>query len=406
MPSPMLTIQYLEDSPNLAQLDQKLVIDKLRVAAERLPFTHLLIGWHLPMPLLEACRTEADRLGMRFIRWQPLLTGDRVFQPDPEWFTVSSTGKKLTGYRNLPEFTFVCPHHPAVQEQVAVHLDNLVHQGLYQGFFLDRLRYPSPSADPIHDLTCFCEYCRRKAAEYGLDLEEIRQEILRTIRSDNGSTTLIKALLSGKPEPESAYQTPSIDQFLTFRKRSILGFLSSVSQTLRQAHLELGLDCFSPCLTHMVGQDLSAMSEHVDWIKLMTYAHTFAPAGLPFELSGLLQHLTASPHLSEVQSLELMNQFTGLQMPASLLSLQKKGLPTSALEEEVRRGVESCSVPVLAGLELVKLTGVTQQNTQHIQADLIGLKKANPAGLALSWDLIHNPLEWLDLVRKIYLVNP
>jgi hypothetical protein len=46
--------------------------------------------------------------------------------------------------------------------------------------------------------------------------------------------------------------------------------------------------------------------------------------------------------------------------------------------------VKACSVPVLAGLELVEMDGVTYQNPEHIQADLVGVKRANPAGLALS----------------------
>jgi hypothetical protein len=403
MSSPTLTVQYLEDSPDLAQLDPNQVINKLRAAAERLPLTHLLIGWHLPMSLLEACRKEADRLGMRFIRWQPLLAGDIVFQPEPQQQTVSLTGNKLVGYRNLPEFTFVCPNHPMVQETVIQHLDNLIHQGLYQGFFLDRIRFPSPSADPINNLTCFCEYCHRAAAEYDLDLEEVRWEILRSTREESGRITLVKTLLSAGLAPEQAEQNPRINQFLAFREICILEFLVTVSQVLRQAHLELSLDCYSPFLAHMVGQDLGAMSEYVDWIKLMTYAHTFAPAGLPYELSGLLHYLTSSTHLSEAQSLELISQFTGLQLPISMESLREDGLSTSVLEKEVSLGIEACSVPVLAGLELVKLDGVTYQNPEHLRADLIGVKRAKPAGLALSWDLLHFPLDWLDLVSQFYL---
>jgi hypothetical protein len=216
---------------------------------------------------------------------------------------------------------------------------------------------------------------------------------------------LVQVLLLREPKPNQAEPSPMIDQFLAFRKRSISDFLAIVSTPLRQAHLELGLDCFSPCLTHMVGQDLDAMSEFVDWIKLMTYTHTFAPAGLPFELSGLLQYLTSTTHLKEAHTLKLMNQFTGLQFPTSYEALKKDGFSTSTLENEVRRGVEACSVPVLAGLELVELGGVTYQNSDHILADLVGVKRANPAGLALSWDLLHIPLEWLDLVRQVYFGN-
>ena len=286
MQSPMLTIQYLEDSASLAQLDPRLVIDKLRLAAERLPITHLLVGWYLPIPLLEALRLEAERLGMRFIRWQPLLTTDRVFIPTSSCQVVTLTGNTLAGFQDLPEFTFACPNHPAVQEAVISHLGDLVRQGLFQGFFLDRVRFPSPAQDPLNHLTCFCEHCRHKAAEMDLDLEGIRQEILRSTHQENGRISLVKALLSGDAESDQADQIRGLAQFLAFRKHSILDFLTNVTKLFRQAHLEIGLDCFSPSLTHMVGQDLSAMGECADWVKLMTYAHTNAPAGLPFELSG------------------------------------------------------------------------------------------------------------------------
>lgn len=401
----MLTLQYLEDSPDLAQLDPVLVVDKLCAAAERLPFTHLLIGWHLPMPLLEACRKEAERLNLCFIRWQPLLTGDGVFQPDPRWQTVSLAGNMLRGYRNLPEFTFACPNHPRVQEMVFEHLDNLAHQGLYQGFFLDRVRFPSPSADPLNDLTCFCEHCCRKAAGYGLELEEIRQAILHSTQEEEGRITLVNALLSGGQAPEKAGWIPGLDQFIAFRKQSVLEFLAQASHVLKQAHLEVGLDCFSPCLTTMVGQDLGPMSECVDWIKLMTYTHAFAPAGLPFELSGLLRYLNSSTHLSEAQALELLSQFTDLQLPASFKSLRETGLAVSALVQELRRGIVACTAPILAGLELVRLEGVTYHNPEQIQADLLGVKRATPEGLSLSWDLLHMPMEWLDLVRGVYWGN-
>ena len=403
MQSPMLTIQYLEDSTDLAQLDQKLVVNKLRAAAECLPFTHLLIGWHVPPPLLEACRMEAERLNMRFLRWQPLLTTDKDIQPVPAWQTEGLTGGKVAGYRGMPEFTFLCPNHPAVQDAIYKRLDKLVRQGIYQGVFLDRVRFPSPSTDPINNLTCFCEHCQRKAAEYDMDLEEIRLEILRSTLEEQGHITLVKALLTGKPEPEQAEHSPRLGQFLAFRKRSVRDLLAYISQPLREAHLEIGLDCYSPSLTPMVGQDLSTMSGLVDWIKLMTYAHTLAPAGIPFELSGLAHYLSTTTHLSEGQALDLIGQARGLALPTSIRSLEEDGLSTSALEKEIGYGVEACSVPALAGMELVELEGVTRLILDRIRADLTAIKRAGSAGLAISWDLLHIPLDWLVLVRQVYL---
>jgi hypothetical protein len=91
-----------------------------------------------------------------------------------------------------------------------------------------------------------------------------------------------------------------------------------------------------------------------------------------------------------------------LPLPLSRGALEQDGLSPSALESEVRRGVEACTVPVLAGLELVDVQGVTHLTPHQIEADLAGVKRAGVAGLAISWDLWHIPLDRLDLVRRAY----
>ena len=149
MAAPLLTIQYLENSSALAQLDPQLAVDKLRAAAERLPITHLLIGWHLPVPLLEACRAEAQRLGIRFLRWQPLLTGVEEIRQCPD-----------------------------VQEMVIAHLSNWVHQSCTRDFSLTGSVFNLHRQNRSFIWHIFCGYCHRKAAEYDLDLVEIRKEIL------------------------------------------------------------------------------------------------------------------------------------------------------------------------------------------------------------------------------------
>jgi len=402
-PTPLLTIQYLEGSPAWSQLDHNQIVNKLRSAAERLPFSHLLIGWNVPLPLLEACRVEAEHLGMRFLLWQPLLTPCIVHLPDPDWCVTGLNGGKLVGYRDLPEFTFVCPNHPAVQEAVSLHVEELIHQGLYHGFFLDRVRFPSPAKHPPSDLACFCDHCQRRAAEYGLDLKIVKKTFLESTQRGIGSITLVKSLLSGKIDLALADQAQSISQFFAFRKQSVCDFLSPVTWIIRNAHLEIGLDCFSPSLAHMVGQDLAALGELVDWIKLMTYAHTLAPAGLPFELSGIIHHLTSTAHISEGQALDLVSQTIGLPLPTSCSSLEKEGLSSTALSREVSYGISLSSLPVLAGIELVDSSGITDLNPEQITSDLRAVKQSGAGGLALSWDLLHIPLKRLDLVRQVYL---
>lgn len=401
----MLTLQYLEYSPHLAKLDEHSVIKRLRAAYERLPFSHLLIGWHLPPRLLELCRVEADRLGIRFLRWHPLLTGDGVFQPRLDWRVVGATGQAIGAIDDRPEFTFVCPNHPQVQEAVSTQLQQLIRQGLYQGFFLDRVRFPSPTTDPVGHLGCFCEHCRRKAAGFGLDLEQTQAVILEHTRQEAGNITLVQTLLGVMTEcPDEALNT-SLLPYLEFRKRSVTDFVATIAAMLNAANLEIGLDCFSPSLTHMVGQHLKALGAHVHWIKLMTYAHTFAPAGLPYELSHLLDYLVTTTRLKPPEVLTMMSASLGLPLPDTQESLVKDGLSPAALLSEVRDGIEMCKLPVLAGVELMDLEGTSQSRQPQLTADLEALRGAGAAGLALSWDLLHMPLDWLSLVRQVYGVG-
>jgi hypothetical protein len=336
---------------------------------------------------------------MRFLRWHPLLTSDNDFQPDPSWQAQGLFGNKLRGYRGMPEFTFACPNHPAMQESVLRHIGNMIGSGMYQGFFLDRIRFPSPSTNPFRMLSCFCEHCRRKAADAGLDLESIRLGLIAAAEVDEGRCSIVKALLTNKTNRDLTSQELSLGEFLDFRKKSILDLLVSVTSVCRNANLEVGLDCFSPSLALMVGQDIRKMSGHADWVKVMTYAHALGPAGLPYELSCFLGYLKRYTRLSEIQSLDFLSQSVGLPLPNNQSALMQAGLSPLALMQEVRRGVQASITPLLAGMELVELENVSRLTADQIKADLQGIRQASPAGLAISWDLLHIPLDRLELVR-------
>lgn len=405
MSSPIITIQYLEAAPELADLDPRAVAGKISAAYERLPFSHLLIGWELPSSLLKTCRLQAEKLGVRFLRWHPLLTGDGVFQPRPAWQVTGLNLEPVAGFRNMPEFTFVCPNHPEVQQVIQHRVESLLADSLYQGFFLDRIRFPSPASAPASDLGCFCPHCRQRAAAHDLDLEQVRLALTELVSRANGPAALVRGLL-GELHPDLPAATGELFQrFLDFRLRSVTDFVVRLADVLRSAKLEVGLDCFSPSLTRMVGQDLATLGELADWIKIMSYAHTLGPAGLPFELLGLLDYLNATG-FSEPQALATLAGATGLPLPGTRQELDRVGLSPAALAAEARRGLQATRCPVLAGIELVEIPGVTRLSKPQIQADLAALRDIGLPGLSISWDLWHIELDRLDLVRQSYLTPP
>lgn len=401
----MITVQYLEDAPDLAELKITEVVDIIRAAAARLPITHLLIGWHLPESLLEACRKEAEQLGIKFLRWHPLLTGDAVFQPRLEWQVIGASGHPIPGFRGIPEFTFVCPNHPAVQEAIFRHVEDLLKEGLYQGFFLDRVRFPSPSAHPLNDLGCFCEHCRRQAHSNGLELDIIQRLLLNLDASAQGRLSLIQILLNCAAPALSLEIADILHTYRSFRSRGVTDLVAMLSVMLRQAGMEIGLDCFSPSLANMVGQDLGALSIWADWIKVMSYAHVRGPAGLPFELLGMLEYLCEANDSDPANLLFNMGDAFALKLTDAREIIEKDGIPPSALEKELRHVVDLSSVPILAGFELVEIPGVAELSKPQVLRDLEAVRRSGVAGLSISWDLRKIPLERLDWVHQGYLVN-
>jgi hypothetical protein len=397
----MLTIQYLENKPRISNLNPQQVVEKLRKAGELLPITHVLIGWQVPEKLLDACRKESDRMGATFMRWHPLLTGDGIFKPNPRWQVISLSGQRVKGYQNLQEFTHVCPNNPEAAQANLRHLDQVIKSGTYQGLFLDRVRYPSPTIQLPNSLGCFCVHCKTLASSYGFSLNEVQQLISGMLVDEAGAVNLVRALF-GRYEHLNSSACDLLTRFFFFRYESITRFTAAVSKELRQAGMEIGLDCFSPCLAYLVGQNLEMLGKSTDWIKIMSYAHTYGPAGIPYELSGLWGTLITTFGLEEKDAMVLLNEVTGLSLPESRALLEKEGISSQALFKEVERGVSATASPVLAGFELVGDKKAAHLSASKMEANLKAIIKANPRGIAISWDLLKITDEKLELFARVY----
>jgi hypothetical protein len=398
----MIAIQYLEPGPGIEKITPAAARRKLRLAFERLPLTAVLLGWRLPPKLVEACAEETCRHGAHLYLWQPVLAGDGILVAEPGWQVTGLNDSSLSGFRGMPEFTFICPNKPAARQAVLSRIEAVLQTGAYQGVFFDRIRFPSPAADPTQLLACFCPDCRTAAAQQGLDLDEVKQSIRTLVAQPGGGACLLRHILAGAGSASEAdfNNMAIVDRFMQFRKQSVTRLVEAAARLARERGLMVGLDCFSPCLAGLVGQDLAELNACGDWIKIMSYGHTFAPAGLSFELMGLSAWLEKQDGLDERTALQVVAETTHLPLPASRESLLQNGLSPQALGEEIRRARTLRVNRLLAGIELVDLPGVTRLNAAQIQADLAEFQAAGADGLVLSWDLWHIPLERLDLIPE------
>jgi hypothetical protein len=301
----------------------------------------------------------------------------------------------------LPEFTHVCPNSQAATGENLKHLENLAKKGMYDGIFLDRIRYPSASQMFPDDLGCFCKQCIQSAAKMGLDLDQVRRVILRAKTDFNQGIDLVESIFSGNDPLDSTHRDV-LQNFFHFRQESITRVVREAAQVIHRAGMEIGLDCFSPSLTNLVGQNLRNLGEHTDWIKIMCYTRTLAPAGLPFELRGILNFMLRSLGMKEKQALLKLEELSGIPLPSDRQKLKSEGLGPLALSKEIEKGVLESSAPILAGIELVEDPQVISLNEADWEVHLEAIKQANPAGLSISWDLLKIPDITVKRFGRIY----
>jgi len=385
-------VQYLES--NYPDTTPDAVRSRLRQAFQRLPISIVLLGCELSPTLEEAVAEETDRQGAWLYRWQPWLTSDCHTDLPPEWAMVGSDGVPIPGYNHKPTFTFVCPNCSEVSDFLMERLEGIAACGFFKGIFLDRIRFPSPVGDSSLRLGCFCRHCTRLAADIRLDLEPVRRYLQLAASDKDCTCQVVKGLLGKFDSPGN-----HLKSFLDFRARSITRTVDVGKRNADSLGLTIALDCFSPTLAYMIGQNLQSLDKICKWIKLMLYPRVFAPAGLPFELLGLASCLVQAGW-TEMEAKDILVKATGLTFPEKLMELHKVGFASGSIAHEIERGRTLGVTNLLAGIAVVDIKTVHESTQDQLQADLEASKAAD--GLVISWDLWHTPLEHLDLIRSTW----
>jgi hypothetical protein len=374
-----IAAQYLEYTPRAATPAK--VRQRLREAFEVLPISMIILGWDLPPRLEDAVAEETARQQATLYRWHPVLASDAGFELPTEWQPINLHSEPIPGFKGLPEFTFICPNRTDVQGWIAERIEVAAQRGIYQGLFFDRMRFPSPAENPETYLACFCKYCQRIASDSGLDLEAVRRHIRSYLTNGNHARALLQALFTSTDDS-------LLETFFNFRSNSITHIVQYATKLASAHGLKIGLDCFSPTLTRMVGQDLSALDKSCDWIKLMTYPRVFGPAGLPFELNALAEWLRSKNMLNKTEATDIVGRASGL-FPS---------LDSASIAHELQRGRNAGITNLLAGIALVELEGIHQPTLEQIQADFNACQDAD--GLVLSWDLWNIPHKYISEIAS------
>jgi hypothetical protein len=223
------------------------------------------------------------------------------------------------------------------------------------------------------------------------------------LETPQGARAFVHELLGHPFTSGARADIQALRALLAFRAQSVSRFVGAVARLINGKGLDVGLDCFSPALAWMVGQDLGTLDDHGQWLKTMSYGHTMGPAGMPFELLGLADWLVGRYGIRERDALAWLSLAAQLELPKTRAALRERGLHSSALRIESLRARKAGVRRLLPGIELVDLKGVTRLCEPQIVSDLEAFRSTGAEGLVLSWDLWHIPLGRLELVQRVWL---
>ena len=153
---PRVIAQYLEGGPEVDRIDRGEAIARLASACRRLPITDLCLGWNLPDELAREVAAAGRGHGADVWLWHPVLAGDGRFVPDADR-AIGATGRPVPAVSGMAEFLFDCPIRASARSGALDRLMAALDHGhltdiTWDGVLLDKIRWPSPFADPGRDL--------------------------------------------------------------------------------------------------------------------------------------------------------------------------------------------------------------------------------------------------------------
>jgi hypothetical protein len=388
---------------SLAALDEQRVLDSVRRAVEALDLDLLIVGFReSPDVFRRLC--AANRPVDNIYLWFSALSDINGMTEDD--LVVNWRGARSRGWGGWVEkggdveetFRFACPNNPAAREKTTLRLRELLQRYDFRGVFLDKIRFPSPANGVDEMLSCFCEHCRRAAQAEGLNLDAV----LRVFADGplDGNASSFRRSRSGHWLDTIAEAHPLIARFLSFRTKSVARLVGQLSDECRGLGRSVSLDLFSPSLAPLVGQDYQRLKGCCDWVKPMTYRLARGPAGLRLEIPALIKGVAQSFRLDEAYVVEWSARHAGFDQ-GMLRQTREKAVPFAFMQREIEAAVRAMTpVPVYFGLELVSQPGVIDVTP----ADVIGMIQAghaaNAAGLVISWDLLHAPIDGIRALAK------
>ena len=137
----------------------------------------IICGLGAPDHIYRRLRTIADSHNSKMYLWLPLFSElDEIADFDP---LIDFRGNPFIASSKTNGFRFRCPSSERNIRIMLENYDKLLDSSLFDGAFLDRIRFPSFQYGISGIFSCFCPSCTTYYRSLGLDPEQLRAACMR-----------------------------------------------------------------------------------------------------------------------------------------------------------------------------------------------------------------------------------
>ncbi len=220
--------------------------------------------------LSAACRAE----GIRFSALIPMCAGERIAQTWPALAVTNLYGSK--------DRLFLCYNNPDVRKYRLAMVRDIVGRYDIDAVMMDKIPQTMLELSALSGLFdtplrtvgsfCFCDHCKRRAGQSGLDLEEVRAKALeiadRSLRIPPYVVAALSDQLAGDTEiPLLLLEEPLLYRMLEFRFETAVEFVAEVRNLAKQLRPGIAVQAAFVPPSH-IGHDMTAPRS---WLTVQSY---------------------------------------------------------------------------------------------------------------------------------------
>ena len=214
---------------------------------------------------VDMARARGFRVSLNIGPLTPLVPGD-----------PPNSCVDVTGHRVIDPWVWGCPNNPWLVRYGERLVEAVVSTWpAFDMLDLNHLEYPQFCENGFKELfVCFCDWCRRKAEDAGLDFERMRQEASSAyefLAAPRQAGPDLLPEVSANTVLRYVAQRPGLADWLSFRMSSMSDFIRSVTAAAREAarthkpDLRIGMGAQLASVSTLVGTDFVELSTIFDW---------------------------------------------------------------------------------------------------------------------------------------------